>query len=164
MFAQSISGNPFSCVALDIWIETTMNKGSKMKAGWLAILKNEKQLLTNSQNANNVNRIRNAVHRHANQTDKKVRKHADCYKPRCKADERAVQDLKACLDEFQCDPFDPTDTTIRSLQSEELVADVMSAKADGDMVKEFLAKRVFAKKKSLSDRTPRSNRLNFTNQ
>ena len=170
MFAQSMSGNPYSCVALDIWIETTMNKGSKMKAGWLAILNNEKQLLTNSRNANNVNRIRSAVHRHANQTKKKVGKHADCYKPRCKADERAVQDLKACLDEFQCDPFDPTDTTLRSLQSglsasEELVADVMSAKADGEhMVKEFLDERVFAKKKSLSDRIPRSIRLNFANQ
>ena len=42
MFAQSMTGNPYSCVALDIWIESTMNKGSKMKAGWLAILNNEK--------------------------------------------------------------------------------------------------------------------------
>jgi len=45
MFAQSMTGNPYSCVALDIWIESTMNKGSKLKSGWLAILNNEKQLL-----------------------------------------------------------------------------------------------------------------------
>jgi len=44
MFAQSMTGNPYSCVALDIWIESTMNKGSKLKSGWLAILNNEKQL------------------------------------------------------------------------------------------------------------------------
>ena len=35
MFAQSMTGNPYSCVALDIWIESTMNKGSKLKSGWL---------------------------------------------------------------------------------------------------------------------------------
>ena len=170
MFAQSMSGNPYSCVALDIWIESTMNKGSKMKAGWLAILNNEKQLLTNTRNVNNVNRIRNAVHRHANQKKKKGKKHADYYKPRCAADERAVQDLNECLKEFQCDPFDLSNTTLRSLQSgldatEELLADVTSAKNDGQqMVNDFLEERVFAKTKSLNDRIPRSNRLNFDNQ
>ena len=40
-FAQSISGNPYSNLAWDMWIECTMNKGSKMKSGWLSILKNE---------------------------------------------------------------------------------------------------------------------------
>ena len=55
LFAQSMTGNPYSCVALDIWIESTMNKGSKLKSGWLAILNNEKQLLSNAQNVNNIN-------------------------------------------------------------------------------------------------------------
>ena len=113
MFAQSITGKPYSCVALDIWIESTMNKGSKMKAGWMAILNNEKQLLTNTRNANNVNRVRNAVHRHANKKKKKAKSHADCFKPRCIADERAVQDLNACMKEFQCNPFELSDTTLR---------------------------------------------------
>jgi len=58
MFAQSMTGNPYSCVALDIWIESTMNKGSKLKSGWLAILNNEKQVLSNNRNVNNVNRVR----------------------------------------------------------------------------------------------------------
>lgn len=38
-FAQSITGNPYSSMAWDMWIECTMNKGSKMKSGWLSILK-----------------------------------------------------------------------------------------------------------------------------
>ena len=42
LFSQLISGNLYSCLPLDLWIEMTMNKGSKMKAGWLKILKNEK--------------------------------------------------------------------------------------------------------------------------
>jgi len=66
MFAQSMTGNPYSCVALDIWIESTMNKGSKLKSGWLAILNSEKQLLSNTRNVNNINRVRRAVHHHAN--------------------------------------------------------------------------------------------------
>lgn len=42
-FAQCMIGKPFSSLALALWIECTMNKGTKMKAGWKAILKNEKQ-------------------------------------------------------------------------------------------------------------------------
>ena len=38
VFAQSMTGKPYSCLPLDLWIEMTMNKGSKMKAGWLKIL------------------------------------------------------------------------------------------------------------------------------
>ena len=72
MFAQSLTGNPYSCVALQIWIESTMNKGSKLKNGWKAILNNEKQIANNIQNANNVNRIRGVVLKHANQKKKKI--------------------------------------------------------------------------------------------
>ena len=58
MFAQSITGKLYSFVALGIWIKSTMNKGSKLKSGWLAILKNEKQLLSNTRNVNNVKQVR----------------------------------------------------------------------------------------------------------
>ena len=34
-FAQSLTGNPYSNMAWDMWIETTMNKGSKLKSGFL---------------------------------------------------------------------------------------------------------------------------------
>lgn len=67
MFVQPMSGKPYSCVALDIWIESTMNKGSKLKCGWLAIRKNEKQLLSNTRNINNINWKRASVHHHADQ-------------------------------------------------------------------------------------------------
>ena len=33
LFAQSMIGKPYPCLPLDLWIEMTMNKGSKMKAG-----------------------------------------------------------------------------------------------------------------------------------
>lgn len=116
MFAQSMTGKPYSCVALDIWMESTINKGSKLKSGWLAILKNEKQLLSNTRNVNNINRIRACVH-HANHKKEGSRKHADCSLSKMRIDEQALQDISACLTEFHCDPFDQSDQTLRSLQS-----------------------------------------------
>ena len=53
-FAQSMTGKPYSSIAWDMWIEMTMNKGSKMKAGWLSILRNEKQLMVDTRNVNNL--------------------------------------------------------------------------------------------------------------
>ena len=44
-YAHSLTDNPYSGMSLDMIIEMTMNKGSKLKSGWLSILKNEKQLL-----------------------------------------------------------------------------------------------------------------------
>lgn len=32
MLAQSMTDKPYTCVALDIWIVSTMNKGSKLKS------------------------------------------------------------------------------------------------------------------------------------
>ena len=75
-YADSLTGNPYSGMSSDMIIEVTMNKGSKLKSGWLFILKYEKQLLVNSRNRNNIACIRNAVHRHIG-TKKGVYKHTE---------------------------------------------------------------------------------------
>jgi hypothetical protein len=67
--SQSITGNPHSNMAWDMRIECTMNKVSKMKSGWLSILRNEKQLLVHSSNVNNVTRIRAALNALANRKE-----------------------------------------------------------------------------------------------
>ena len=51
LFAQPMTGKPYSCLPQDLWIEMTMNKGSKMAAGWRKILKNEEMLLSHERNA-----------------------------------------------------------------------------------------------------------------
>ena len=56
--AQSMTGKPYSSIPSDLWIEMTMNKGSKVKAGWLSIVRNEKQLMADTRNANNIGRVR----------------------------------------------------------------------------------------------------------
>ena len=149
-----------------MWIEMTMNKGSKLKAGWLSILRNEKQLMTDIRNANNLGRIRAAVH---NQVNRKQlsRTHTECAPTRMRKDEQAVQDLISCIDEFDCFPFNPASPNLRTLQSAipastELVHDFATAKADGELkLKEFMDERVYSKKKSLHDRIKRNSRLTF---
>ena len=87
------------------------------------------------------------MHKHAGRKRQKGKKHADCYKPRLIAYEKAVQDMSASLNEFQCDPFDLSDTTLRSLQSglcatDELLEYAVSAKTDGEhMVGVFMDER-----------------------
>ena len=149
-----------------MWIETTMNKGSKLKAGWLAILSNEKQLLSNTRNVNNINRIRLRMHYLADH--KKINKpHEDSFPSKMKKDEQAIHDLSEYFCEFQCNPFDYTNQILRSLQSgitasKELAKDFKSAKKDGETkFEEFLKERVYSKTKSLYDRVPRSKRQNF---
>ena len=90
LFAQSMTGKPYSCVTLNIWIESTMNKGSKLKSGWVAILNNEKQLLSNTRNVNNVNRIKKSIHCPADYKKLSKQKHADCSRSKIKKDEQAI--------------------------------------------------------------------------
>ena len=156
-FSQSISGNPYSNMAWDMWIECTMNKGSKMKSGWLSILHNEKQLLVHSRNVNNVTRIRAALNAQANRKEAKW-KHTECGPKRMQEDEQCVQDLVSCMHEFDSFPFDPDSPTLRTLQSampasDALIADFNSAHAAGEeKLTCLLQDRIFSKNTSLHAR------------
>ena len=149
IFSQSITGKPYSCLPLDLWIEMTMNKGSKMKAGWMHILKNEEMLLSHTINANSVNRVRAALHEEANLKES-CACHTENSKFRLCKDENAVQNIVNCLLEFQCNPFDESNTTLTSLQSgqiatDELVHDFETAHADGEiLVNTFFTERMFS--------------------
>lgn len=168
-FTQSITGKPYSNMAWDMWIECTMNKGSKMKSGWLSILHNEKQLLVHSRNVNNVAQIRAAHNALANRKEAK-RKHVECSPKRMREDEQCVQDLIACMHEFDSFPFNPASPTLRTLQSampasDELIADFNSAHAAGEeKLTSFLQERVFSKKTSLHAPIPLSKRLTFAKE
>ena len=63
VFAQSMTENPYSAQPPDMWIECTMNKGSKLKSGWKRLLKSEKGLLVHIKNANTINVIRHTIWR-----------------------------------------------------------------------------------------------------
>ena len=88
-FVQSLTGRPFSGMPLDMWIEVTMNLGSKLKAGWLQLLQNEKQLFVTARNANNINRVKSLLEENLQKKDRKVI-HAECQPAGMVADEKAV--------------------------------------------------------------------------
>ena len=89
------------------------------------------------------------------------RKHVECQPARMKKDEQAVQDLLACMKDFEAEPFDISSPILRSLQSglvasPELVLDLKTALPDGQaQVETFLQERVFAKIKPLTAKTKR---------
>ena len=87
-FSQSMTGLPYSCQPMDLWIETTMNLNSKLKQGWLQLLQNEKQLFSTIRNANNVARVKANVKPNLN-CKRRHQKHVECQPARLRKDEQA---------------------------------------------------------------------------
>ena len=72
-----------------------------------------------------------SIHNLANMKEHNSR-HKENTPTRLRLDELGVHDLDSCILEFDCDPFDPENTRLRTLQSgefapEELVEDLLSA-------------------------------------
>ena len=111
LFSASMSGLPFSSIPHDQWIEMTMNKGSKMKDGWIGFTKNESMINipppppppTHTHTVNTMMKVREALHKQASISDAK-RDHAANSKSRMKTDEQRVQDITNCLLGWESNP------------------------------------------------------------
>ena len=127
-----------------------MNKGSKMKAGWQRIWGNEAMLRANIKSTNYINQLRVKLHYIADMKSYKSG-HKENTASRIKLDELRVQDIDACIADFNCDPFDPENVQLRSLQSGQLVSKevedgLLSAYEDGETkVKEFFEEPIFTR-------------------
>ena len=167
-FTQSLTGLPYSYQGMDLWIECTMNLGSKLKQGWLNLLNNEKQLFSTARNVNNISRIRSTIKRNLKKKDRK-RKHVKCQSSRMKNEERAVQDIETCLEEFDTKPLQASNPVLHTFQSaiaasDELIADLKKTISEGDeQIISFLNEQVYSKKSSIRDTIPKSKRINFSN-
>ena len=77
--------------------------------------------------------------------------HKETTASRIKLQELRVQDINACIVDFNCDSFDPENVQLHSLQSEQLVSkevedDLLSAYEDGETkVKEFFEECIFTR-------------------
>ena len=155
-------------MALDMWIEVTMNLGSKLKAGWLQLLQNEKQLFVTVRNANNINRVKAILEENLKKKDRKV-VHAECQPARMIADEKAVAGILETLKECNGHMFSPEYPELRSIQSgivasEEAALDLSVALNEGQQqAEELLQKRVFSKEVALTARIPKNKRVTFKN-
>jgi hypothetical protein len=134
-----------------------------MKAGWLSILRSEKQLMADTKNVNNISHIRTALHSQMNRKQHS-QKHKECAPARMCKDEQAIQDLISCFKEFDCFPFDPASPALRTLQSAisatpELIQDFKKAKQDGEaQLKKFMDERIYSKEKSIHDHIKQNSR------
>ena len=161
-----MTGLPYSCQPLDLWIEVTMNLDSKLKQGWLQLLQNDTQLFCSIRNVNNVARVKSALKNNLN-CHRRHRKHIECQPARMKKDEQAVQDLLLCLDDFDANPFDDSAPELRSLQSgvtasSEVLQDLQNALEDGEIqAYEILEKRVISKELSLKATIRKNKKLNL---
>ena len=165
-FAQSMTGLPYSCQPLDLWIETTMNLNSKLKQGWMQLLHNEKQLFATTRNANNIARVKATVQQNL-KCQRRHSKHVECQPARMNKDEQAVQDLQAAMKAFDADTFDISSPTLGSLQSglvasSRLAHDFKTALADGEVqVETLLQERVLTKTKPLTATIHKNKRQTF---
>ena len=82
----SLTGLPFSAIPHDQWIEMTMNKGSKMKGGWIGFTKNESMVNIHIHTVNDMMQIRDTLHSRASLKSTK-QNHAANSKSRLKTDE-----------------------------------------------------------------------------
>ena len=86
---------------MDLWIEVTMNLGSLLKAEWLNLLQNDKQLFSTIRNANNIGKIGHALESNMKSMRKRSM-HVDCQSARLNKHEQAIQNILLILDEFKC--------------------------------------------------------------
>ena len=98
IFSQSLTGNVYSSLPPDLWIDCTMNKDSNLKAGWKRLLKSEIGLHIHLRNTNNISKVKHFFENHINPIKSK-NKHKDNVKSRPQIDEQYVQDIVALVDE-----------------------------------------------------------------
>ena len=94
----------------------TMNKGSKMKSGWVGFTKNESMLYTHTKTISKIESTRPALHAAAN-IKRKHCSHSENSPENLRIDEKHVQDLSCCIQEWDCDPFDEQHKDLQSLES-----------------------------------------------
>ena len=107
-------------------------------------------LCTNVRNTNYINQLRVILHKIA---DMKVFKscHKENTATRIRFDKLGVQDTDLCITDFDCDPFNPANVQLRSLQSGQLVSeevkdDLLSAFDDGEKkARAFFDERIFSR-------------------
>ena len=168
IFSQSLTGNrnTYSSQPADLWIGCTLNKGSKMKAGWKRLLKSEIGLHVHVKNANNISTVRHFLE---NQLDPIRAKstHKENAKSRLRIDEQCVQDVISLISMWECVLFDLQHQLLRSFQagayaSKELIEDFESAYCDGEiLVPDSIKERLFTKSKSIFDQHSKNKRKTF---
>lgn len=166
LFSASLRGRRYSAIPHDQWIEVTMNKGSKMKGGWIGITQNESALNVHTKIVNKIAMVRETLHKAAD-LQARTYDHAENSKSRITKDEKVVQDITTCIDEWNCNPWNTEAPKLRSLESgliasPELIADFESANLDDEQqITEIYNTRILSTKNLIHDKISLNKRANF---
>ena len=168
-FSFSLTGRPYSSIPPDQTIEMCMNKDSKIKGGWIGITKNLFMVNTNSQTVNKIATIKDTLMEFSKRKKSEVG-HRENVSSRKLIDEKAVQDMDSCITEWECDPWDLSKCTVRSLESglkasKELIDGFTSAHNDGEVkLQEIIEARIRTTKTTLLEPIKRNKRISFTKE
>ena len=116
LFSASMSGRLFSALPHDQWIEMTMNKGSKMKGGWIGITHNEEALQVNTKIINNITKAKESLKEVVN-IKKRQYCPIKCFPARMIKDVKTVEISIGTLQEWNAHPWNTEIPTLCSLQS-----------------------------------------------
>ena len=105
IFTASLIGKLFSGLSYNQLIEMTMNKGSKMKKGWIRIMQNEEAFQTNIKIINKITKIKVKLKEIATLKQRQY-KHIESSPSRIKNDEEAAQNANENLQKWNSVPWD----------------------------------------------------------
>ena len=124
-------------------------------------------LLSHTRYVNNISKVRSSLHKLADLKKSNSGIHKENGTMRLRVDEVCVQNTLECLEEWGSDPFDLTNTALRTLHSgeiasTELCADFSSSLSDGQIqMKSFIEERLFSQETAFSATVHLNNRLTF---
>ena len=116
LFSVSMSGRPFSALPHNQWNDMTMNKGSKMKGGWIGITHNKEALQVNTKVINNITKAKKSLKEVVN-IKKRQYSPIECFPARMMKDVRSIEISIGTLQERNANPWNTEIPTLRSLQS-----------------------------------------------
>ena len=116
LFSASMFVRPFSPLPHDQWIEMIMNKGSKMKGGWIGITHNEEALQVNTKIINNITKAKESLKEVVN-IKKRQYCPIKCFPARMIKDVKTVEISIGTLQEWNANPWNTEIPTLCSLQS-----------------------------------------------
>ena len=154
-----------SILPFDQWIDVTLNKGSKMKYGWVGFTKNQGMRYIHAKTISKIKSTRQALKAAANIKEKDC-SHSEDFPANSRLAVKHVQDLSCYIYEWNCDLFDEQHKDFkllesRLLESPSLVEDFSVAYKQ---VQSFLKEIIFSRQRSISNRKKKNDRCHFITQ
>ena len=116
LFSTSMPGNTFSAMPHNRWMKMTVNRGSKIKCGWIGIFNNEFTLQINTQVMKNIKTAKESLKSFSNIKNHQF-KHIECSSAQMIKDAKAFERRINVFHEWRTNPWNTELQSIWSLGS-----------------------------------------------